>query len=144
MCILFLQEQIQSFSHLGVCKEYLTMARQKSPKKNNDLNPTVSIPNTPSAAALNGALAEVAAAPKAAPEVRSIEMKNSTQRKSARKLEVAKTDSRPTVMPINLEDEIRSLAYLISERRGFEAGHETEDWLAAEREVLQRYVQHSA
>jgi hypothetical protein len=43
-----------------------------------------------------------------------------------------------------LDDEIRQLAYLLSERRGFESGHEAEDWLAAEREVMQRYRQHSA
>jgi hypothetical protein len=48
------------------------------------------------------------------------------------------------VVPINLDDEIRRLAYLMSERRGFEPGHETDDWLAAEHEVLRRYRQHSA
>jgi hypothetical protein len=47
-------------------------------------------------------------------------------------------------VPINLEDEVRRLAYLLSERRGFEPGHETEDWLTAEREVRQRYHQQSA
>ncbi len=45
---------------------------------------------------------------------------------------------------MNLEDEIRRRAYELSKQRGFEAGHETEDWLTAEREVLQRYRQHSA
>jgi len=33
---------------------------------------------------------------------------------------------------------------LLSERRGFESGHEAEDWLAAEREIRQRYRQQSA
>ncbi|HUO17886.1 MAG TPA: DUF2934 domain-containing protein [Verrucomicrobiae bacterium] len=55
-----------------------------------------------------------------------------------------KIEARGNVVPINLEDEIRRLAYLLSERRGFEPGHEREDWLAAEREVLQRYRQQSA
>jgi hypothetical protein len=62
---------------------------------------------------------------------------------------VVNTESRANLVPINLvpinlEDEIRQVAYLLSERRGFESGHETEDWLAAEREVRQRYHQHSA
>lgn len=62
----------------------------------------------------------------------------------SRKLGVVKSDSRPTLIPINLEDEIRRRAYELSERRGFEAGHETEDWLDAEREVRQRYRQQTA
>ena len=60
------------------------------------------------------------------------------------KLAVVKTESRATVMPINMEEEIRRRAYELSERRGFSSGHETEDWPMAESEVLQRYRQHSA
>ena len=67
-----------------------------------------------------------------------------TRKASARKPEIVKSDSRANLVPINIEEEIRSLAYLYSERRGFEPGHETEDWLAAEREVRQRYHQQSA
>jgi len=52
-----------------------------------------------------------------------------------------KTDSRASVVPINLEDEIRRRAYELSQRRGFASGHETEDWLRAENEVLRRYRQ---
>jgi hypothetical protein len=52
-----------------------------------------------------------------------------------------KTDSRASVVPINLEDEIRRRAYELSQHRGFASGHETEDWLRAENEVLQRYRQ---
>lgn len=33
------------------------------------------------------------------------------------------------------EDRIREAAYAASERRGFAPGHETDDWLQAEREV---------
>lgn len=62
----------------------------------------------------------------------------------ARKLEVRKADPRKNIVPINLDDEIRRRAYELSEQRGFESGHETEDWLNAEREVLQRYHQRSA
>lgn len=54
------------------------------------------------------------------------------------------TDGRAKLVPINVEDEIRRLAYLMSERRGFEPGHEAEDWINAEREVRQRYHQQSA
>ena len=59
-------------------------------------------------------------------------------------LGVVKSDSRPHVVPINVEDEIRRRAYELAEQRGFSGGHETEDWLRAEREVLQRYRQQSA
>ena len=64
--------------------------------------------------------------------------------KSLRKPSIIKSDSRSNVLPINLEDEVRRLAYEMAERRGFEPGHENEDWLAAEREVRQRYHQQSA
>ncbi len=33
------------------------------------------------------------------------------------------------------EERIREAAYLRAERRGFEAGHELDDWLAAQEEV---------
>jgi hypothetical protein len=55
-----------------------------------------------------------------------------------------KTEARANLVPINVEEEVRRLAYLLAERRGFEAGHEGEDWLAAEREIRQRYHQQSA
>ena len=74
----------------------------------------------------------------------SSETKKTETRKPARKPEIVKTEPRANLVPINLEDEIRRLAYLFSERRGFEPGHETEDWLTAEREVRQRYHQQSA
>ena len=62
----------------------------------------------------------------------------------SRKPSIVKSDARANLVPINLEDEVRRLAYLLSERRGFEPGHETEDWLTAEREIRQRYHQQSA
>ena len=65
-------------------------------------------------------------------------------RPDTRILAVKKTDSRPNLVPINLEDEIRRRAYELAQQRGFESGHETEDWVTAEREVLQRYHQQSA
>jgi len=75
-------------------------------------------------------------------DTRNGDMKN-TIRKTTHKPEIVKAESRANVLPINLEDEIRRQAYLYSERRGFEPGHETEDWLAAEHEVRSRYHQPS-
>jgi len=60
-----------------------------------------------------------------------------------RKPEPRKAEHRKNVVPINLEDEIRRRAYELYERAR-ESGSETEDWLTAEREVLQRYHQQSA
>ncbi len=57
-----------------------------------------------------------------------------------KKLEVVKTEPR-RVVPINLEDEIRRRAYELYQQRGAAPGSESEDWLAAEREVRQRYHQ---
>jgi len=48
-------------------------------------------------------------------------------------------DVKKNVVPINLEDEIRRRAYELYEQRGFQSGHEHEDWLIAEREILARY-----
>lgn len=64
--------------------------------------------------------------------------------KTIAKPSIVRSDARATILPINVDDEIRRLAYLMSERRGFEPGHEADDWIAAEREVRQRYHQHSA
>jgi Protein of unknown function (DUF2934) len=65
-------------------------------------------------------------------------------KRTAPKPTIVKAEPRANLVPINLEEEIRRLAYLMSERRGFEPGHETEDWLAAEHEVRQRYHQQTA
>jgi hypothetical protein len=64
--------------------------------------------------------------------------------KTSAKPAIVKSEPRANLVPINLEDEIRSLAYLMAEARGFEPGHESDDWLAAEREVRHRYHQYSA
>ncbi len=116
------------------------MAKSKFPKKNNGVNEAISTPSLPPVPAGGGSAA--AAAP--APETNAAETKKTAPRKTAKKPEIVKTEPRANLVPINLEDEIRRLAYLLSERRGFEAGHEGEDWLAAEREIRQRYHQHSA
>lgn len=42
----------------------------------------------------------------------------------------------------DLELEIRRRAYELYEQRGYTPGHENEDWLVAEQEVLARFDQH--
>jgi hypothetical protein len=139
--MLFIHQQIQSFLNLGGCKEYSIMAKPKLPKKNtnNALKETVPAANiaTPLSGADAGAIEAVAASP-------ATETRKTATRTTARKPEIVKTEPRANLVPINLEDEIRRLAYLLSERRGFEPGHEGEDWIAAEHEVRQRYHQQSA
>jgi len=43
--------------------------------------------------------------------------------------------------PNNLEDEIRTRAYLLYEQEGRQEGRDEEYWLRAESEILQRYGQ---
>ena len=74
----------------------------------------------------------------------SLEKAKAEPKKSVNKPALVRTETRANLVPINLDDEIRRLAYLLSERRGFEPGHEAEDWIAAEREIRQRYHQQSA
>ena len=50
-------------------------------------------------------------------------------------------DLKKTVVPINMEDEIRRRAYELYEQRGYLPGHDYDDWFTAEREVLARYNQ---
>jgi hypothetical protein len=75
--------------------------------------------------------AEVAAAEvKTAPEPRKMEVVKSEPRKNA-----------APPIPINLENEIRRRAYELYQQRGAAPGSEAEDWLNAEHEVKQRYLQ---
>jgi hypothetical protein len=62
------------------------------------------------------------------------------------KVEAGKPEAGKNVLPTNLEEEIRRRAYELYEQRGKASGTggEADDWLAAEREVRQRYHQHSA
>lgn len=69
---------------------------------------------------------------------------NSNGSRKTSEVEATKTDSHASVVPINLAEEIRRRAYELSENRGFASGHETEDWLQAEREVMQRYRKQTA
>ena len=118
------------------------MPRPKAPKKNHGAEAPVIATDSTTLPKADSRIVEKAAAP-AAPEGRSTEMKT-TAAKTARKPEIVKSETRSNLFPINLEDEIRRLAYLLSERRGFQPGHEAEDWVLAEREVHDRYHQASA
>jgi hypothetical protein len=122
------------------------MAKPKLPKKTNGVKETTptnsAVPSSPAAMA-NTILASTETVAAIA-ETQQAETPTTVTRKAARKPEIVKTEPRAKLVPINLDDEIRRLAYLLSERRGFEPGHDAEDWLAAEREVRQRYHQQSA
>ena len=120
------------------------MARPRSPKKSTDVKGTPStihssLPLSDASFRTREELAAVAVAETPATTETKPEARNPT-----RKPEIVRTETRANLVPINVEEEVRRLAYLLSERRGFEPGHEAEDWLAAEREIRQRYRQQSA
>ena len=112
------------------------MARIKTPSSSKQNAPAAnSTPAASTAAVPNTAVSTLQAAAE--------NLKKETPKVEPKKLEIVKADTKK-IVPINLDDEIRRRAYELSERRGFETGHENEDWLNAEREVLQRYHQQSA
>lgn len=123
------------------------MAKPKFPKKNQEVNGKETSGKLASVAppmpVADVTLAEAVPAI-TTPVTTTSEARNIVAKKNTKKPEIVKTESRSNLIPINIEDEIRQLAYLFSERRGFEPGHEAEDWLAAEHEVMQRYHQQSA
>jgi hypothetical protein len=47
-------------------------------------------------------------------------------------------------VPFSLEEEIRRRAFELYTQRGAMSGSETDDWLVAEREILDRYQEHRA
>ena len=105
------------------------MAKPKFPKKTNG----------------DASITPVEAASTGLPVAETVtETLKTEPKKSARKPAIVRSEARANLLPINLDEEIRRLAYLLSERRGFEPGHENEDWLAAEHEIRQRYHQQSA
>ena len=114
------------------------MAKAKITKKTNPVKDA----STSSATPVPEAAIKTAEASSAIPT--NGNTKKTETKRAPRKPEIVRSEPRANLLPINLEDEIRQLAYLLAERRGFESGHETEDWLAAEHEVRQRYQQHSA
>lgn len=68
----------------------------------------------------------------------------SSPRKRATKPLQPVAEVKKNVFPINLDEEIRKRAYELYAQRGYTSGHENEDWLTAEREVLSRYHQQTA
>jgi hypothetical protein len=123
------------------------MARSRFPKKTNDVKETISTTSNPlplSAASVEQVDGSSAVAVAETPTTETKPETRSEARKTARKPEIVRAESRTNLVPINVEEEVRCLAYLLSERRGFEPGHEAEDWLTAEREIRQRYRQQSA
>jgi len=80
----------------------------------------------------------VSAAPVAAVDnVRSISSGLATKNPG-----VTKAETRANVATTALQDEIRRRAYELYKERGYSTGNETEDWLVAEREVMQRHQHH--
>jgi len=118
------------------------MAKPRFPKTTPDVKTNVTTPSTlPS---LSDPKPGTSVGLADAPVAGVTETRKAEPKKAARKPEIVKTEGRANLVPINVEEEVRRLAYLMAERRGFEPGHEAEDWLAAEREVRQRYRQQSA
>jgi len=111
------------------------MARPKSPKKSADVKQLV--PTRTEPAISDPFENPVESAP-------ANEITRVRAARAPRKPEAAGVAPRANLVPFNLDDEIRTVAYLLSEQRGFVPGHETEDWLNAEREVLGRFEQQRA
>jgi hypothetical protein len=127
------------------------MAKPRVPRKGKqvDVKDAAAFTNTPLVSEVKAEPKEVATVAASATEFgyqnpTNPEPQKTEPKKATRRPEIVKTEPRANLLPINLEEEVRRLAYLFSERRGFESGHETEDWLNAEREVRQRYHQQSA
>jgi DUF2934 family protein len=116
------------------------MAKSKFPKNSTEVKET--FPTAPSSTPSFSDSAGIGVGLTEAPPTSAVSKTARTEpRTPARKPEIVKTEARANLVPINVEDEIRRLAYLLAERRGFEPGHEAEDWQTAEREVRQRYRQ---
>lgn len=68
-----------------------------------------------------------------------------TKRAPRKKLAITKVEPVPAhfVDPEQRAALIAEAAYFLAEKRGFEPGHDTEDWLRAESEVDARLLQQS-
>ena len=128
---MWLAQQLNSFINLGICKEHPHMARSKSiPGTKPDRSKNQAVANSPTAVPDGKTVAE------AVPSKVNAEPRNYERRKP---------EPRSNVLPINVEEEIRRRAYELYAQRGYSSGHEKDDWLVAEQEVMQRYhQQHSA
>jgi hypothetical protein len=65
--------------------------------------------------------------------------KPATRTKAAKSKTLSVRKTSPTPSSDELNSMIATAAYFCAERRGFEPGHELEDWLAAEQEVRTVY-----
>ena len=110
------------------------MAKAKTAKKSN---------GAPTAAPVEATPTPIVAA-EVVPSTSTSATSTIEAKKAAPRPTIVRSEARANLIPINVDEEIRKLAYLLSERRGFAPGHEAEDWLAAENEVRMRYHQQSA
>jgi hypothetical protein len=133
----FLYQQVHSFLNLGTCKEYPIMAKAKSATaKKTDKKDTIipnGVPVSPIETSVAIETAPMSFASQSAPEPAS----------EPKKTEISKASQRALTIPVTVQDEIRARAYELYAQRGYSTDP-TEDWLVAEREVLQRYNHHSA
>jgi hypothetical protein len=119
------------------------MARSKSTsggktnRTNNEQTSTGRPSNLPDVKAVTAEAATTGIVPEAT-------ITSETGKFEVRKPGPRKPEPRKNVVPINLDDEIRRRAYELYQQRGTASGSEAEDWMTAEREVLQRYHQQSA
>src|SRR5215469_583380 len=129
---MWLIHQFDSLFHLGECKEYPIMAKPKGPGSRGKKN-GIDAPATPAA----NPTSALSAAPEVSPaaSVRTV----ADLRPEVKETKKLSSETRRNVAPINLEDEIRRRAYELYEQRGCAPGHENDDWLIAESEILTRY-----
>jgi len=118
-----------------------SLAPATSTTKAESTKPKATKSRTAKSSAAAAAVVPSPTAQSSVPRLEAVPNEGRTNAEARSNGDATKSEGRGNVVPINLEDEIRKVAYLLSERRGFAAGHEREDWLAAEREVLQRYRQ---
>jgi hypothetical protein len=129
---MWITHQVNSFLNLGICKEYLFMAKKPTFRSNpTRTEENVSHTNPPTNEVMMNA--PVSSGTLEAPRPKADSKKAKTKKTGAA--------GNGNAIPINLEDEIRRRAYELYAERGFSSGHEHEDWLRAEREVKQRYGQ---
>jgi hypothetical protein len=150
---MWLVHQFDSLFHLGVCKEYPIMAKTKTPRTTSPRTKknVAELPVTPVVTASETSAPEVRNETAARSEMKPQEVRPTVQApvaevkaeiKAVETREPRKTfaEARHMVVPINLEEEIRRRAYQLYEERGCTPGHENDDWLVAEREILTRYT----
>lgn len=64
---------------------------------------------------------------------------NGTRTKSSPVAQFKAVEESRIDTPVDFEAEIRRRAYELYQERGCVSGHEREDWLIAEREIMSRY-----